>query len=164
MEDKDLNEDDIIDEFTIALPLSGANNVTHTGNEQLATIALSYQIHCMNLSDCPTPSLSPTSKYIVWNSHCCVSIQKCWLSMFTYLTLSFSYSFLFPTPPRFMQLRKKEWERGKEKREKERKRKKEREIERKKRQKDRERKREREKVREVNRYTNRKTDRQTDSD
>ena len=64
MEDKDggTNEDDLIDEFTIALPLSSANNVTFTGKEQLATITLSYQIQCTDLPDCPTPSLSPTSK------------------------------------------------------------------------------------------------------
>ena len=55
-------ENDLIDEFTIALSLYGAYNVTLTGKEQLATIALSYQIHCTNLLDCPTPSLSPTSK------------------------------------------------------------------------------------------------------
>ena len=55
-------ENNLIDEFTNALLLSGANNVILTGKEQLATIALSYQIHCMNLPDCPTPSLLPTSK------------------------------------------------------------------------------------------------------
>ena len=55
-------ENDLIDEFIISLSLSGAYNVTLTGKEQLATIALSYQIQCMNLPDCPTPSLSPTSK------------------------------------------------------------------------------------------------------
>ena len=53
----------LIDEFTIGLSLSGRNNVTQTGKEQLATIALSYQRHCMDFPDCPTPSLSPTSKY-----------------------------------------------------------------------------------------------------
>ena len=63
MEDKDNSEyNDLIDEFTIELTSSGANNVTFTGKEQLATIALSYQIYCTNLPDCPTPSLSPTSK------------------------------------------------------------------------------------------------------
>ena len=64
MEDKEggTGGDDLIDEFTIALSLSGASNVTLTGKQQLATIALSYQVHCMNLPDCPTPSLSPTSK------------------------------------------------------------------------------------------------------
>ena len=64
MEDDDGNSVDngVIDEFTFALSLSGANNVTQTGKEKLATIALSYQIQCMNLPDCPTPSLSPTSK------------------------------------------------------------------------------------------------------
>ena len=60
-EDKD-NADDLIDDFRIELSLSGANNVTHIGEDQLATIALSYQIHCLNLPDCPTSSLSPTSK------------------------------------------------------------------------------------------------------
>ena len=55
---------DLIDEFIISLSLSGAFNVTLTGKEQLATIALSYQIHCINLLDCPTPSLSPTSKQV----------------------------------------------------------------------------------------------------
>ena len=45
---------DSIDEFTIVLSLSGANKVTLTGKEQLATIALSYQMHCTNLLDCPT--------------------------------------------------------------------------------------------------------------
>ena len=63
MEDKDEDTaNDLIDEFAIALSLSGAYNVTLTGKEQLATIALSYQIHCTNWPDCPTPSLSPTSK------------------------------------------------------------------------------------------------------
>ena len=63
IEDKDEeNVNDLIDEFTIALSLSGAYNVTFTGREQLATITLSYQVHCTNLPDCPTPSLSPTSK------------------------------------------------------------------------------------------------------
>ena len=55
-------ENDLIDEFTIALSLYGAYNVTLTSKEQLATIALSYQIHCTNLLDCPTPSLTSTSK------------------------------------------------------------------------------------------------------
>ena len=55
-------DNDPIDEFTITPSLSGVNNVTLTGKEQLATISISYQIHCMNLSACPTPSLSPTSK------------------------------------------------------------------------------------------------------
>ena len=63
MEDKDEdNANNLIDEFTIALSLSGAYNVTFTGSEQLATITLSYQVHCTNLPDCPTPSLSPRSK------------------------------------------------------------------------------------------------------
>ena len=64
MEDKEGmdNDNDLIDVFTIKLTPSGVNNVTHIGKEQLATIALSYQIHCMNLPDCPTPSLSPTGK------------------------------------------------------------------------------------------------------
>ena len=63
MEDKEGGGgNDLIDEFTIALSLSGVCNVEHTGEEQLATIILSYQIHCTNLLDCPTPSLSPTSK------------------------------------------------------------------------------------------------------
>ena len=53
---------DLIDEFAIALSLSGAYNVTLTGKEQVATIALSYQIHCTNLPDCQTRSLSSTSK------------------------------------------------------------------------------------------------------
>ena len=61
-EEDSKNEDDLIDEFKIALSLFGANNVTHIGEEKLATIALSYQIQCMNLPDCPTSSLSPTSK------------------------------------------------------------------------------------------------------
>ena len=62
MEDKEGDGNDLIDEFTIELSLSGANNITPTGELQLATIALSYEIHCINSSDCPTPSLSPTSK------------------------------------------------------------------------------------------------------
>ena len=63
MEDKEGGgENNLIDEFTIALSLSGAYNVTLIGKEQLATIALSYQMHCVNFPDCPTPSLSPTSK------------------------------------------------------------------------------------------------------
>ena len=62
MEDRDGGSNDLIDEFTIALSLSGAYNATLTGKEQLAIIALSYQIHCTNLPDCPTPSPSPTSK------------------------------------------------------------------------------------------------------
>ena len=63
MEDeKENGEKDLIDEFTIVLSLSGEYNLTLTGKEQLATMALSYQIHCTNLPDCPTPSLSPTSK------------------------------------------------------------------------------------------------------
>ena len=62
MEDQQGGGNDLIDEFTIALSLSGAYNVTLTGNEQLATIALSYQLHCMDSPDCPAPSLSPTSK------------------------------------------------------------------------------------------------------
>ena len=57
-------EQNLIDEFLIEPSLSGANNVTLTGKEQLATIALSYQKHCTNLPDCPTTSLSPTSKCI----------------------------------------------------------------------------------------------------
>ena len=64
MEDEEKDGSDLIDEFTIALSLSGAYNVTLTGKEQLATIALSYQIHCTNLPDCPTQFLSPTSKQI----------------------------------------------------------------------------------------------------
>ena len=62
MEDEGGKGNDLIDEFTIELSLSGAYNVTLTGKEKLATIKLSYQIHCMNLPDCPTPSFSPTSK------------------------------------------------------------------------------------------------------
>ena len=64
MEDKEgaMHGNDFIDEFTIPLSFSGAYNVTITGNEQLATIALNYQVHCTNLPDCPTPSVSPTSK------------------------------------------------------------------------------------------------------
>ena len=62
MEDKQGGGNDLIDVFTIGLSLSGAYNVTLAGKEQLATIALSYQMHCMNFPDCPTPSLSPTSK------------------------------------------------------------------------------------------------------
>ena len=63
LEDKN-NDDDInlIDEFTIALSLSGAGNVTQIGKDQLATIALSYQIHCTNLGNCPIPFFPPTSK------------------------------------------------------------------------------------------------------
>ena len=60
MEDREYDGNDLIDQFTINLTSSGANNVTIIGQEQLATIALSYQIHCMDLPDCPTPSLSPT--------------------------------------------------------------------------------------------------------
>ena len=59
MEDTYGNSNDLIDEFTITQPLFRANNVTLIGKEQLATIALSYP---MNLPECPTPSLSPTSK------------------------------------------------------------------------------------------------------
>ena len=59
---KENGEKDLIDEFTVMLSLSGAYNLTLNGKEQLATVALSYQIHCTNLLDCPTPSLSPTSK------------------------------------------------------------------------------------------------------
>ena len=62
LEDKDNDGSNLIDEFTIALSLSGASNVTQIGKEALATISLSYQIHCTNLLDCPTPSLSPTSE------------------------------------------------------------------------------------------------------
>ena len=63
MEDKENSVDnDLIDEFKIQLSLPAANNVTLTGTEQLATIALSYQIHCTNLPDFPTTSFSPTSK------------------------------------------------------------------------------------------------------
>ena len=65
MEDKDNSEtNDLIDKFMIELTSSGANNVTSTCKEQLATIALSYKfrVHCTNLPDCSTPSLSPTSK------------------------------------------------------------------------------------------------------
>ena len=62
MKDKQGMSDHLIDEFTNELTLSGANKVTLTGKEQLATIALSYQIHCVNLPDCPTLSLSFTSK------------------------------------------------------------------------------------------------------
>ena len=51
---------DSIAKFAIKLSLSGANNVTH--KEKLATIAVSYEIHCTNLPDCPTPSTSPISK------------------------------------------------------------------------------------------------------
>ena len=65
MEDKENgNNKDLIDQFTFELSLSGANNITQPGKEQLATFALSYHIQCMNLPDCPPPSLSPTSKYI----------------------------------------------------------------------------------------------------
>ena len=71
-----MNEDDTIDEFTIALSLSGANNVTQIGEEQLATIALSYQIHCRNLPDCPTPSLSHTSKFTLCKTHNAVFLFK----------------------------------------------------------------------------------------
>ena len=60
MEDREYDGNDLIDQFTINLTSSGANNVTIIGQEQLATIALSYQIHCMDLPDCPTPSLLPT--------------------------------------------------------------------------------------------------------
>ena len=63
MEDRDKDSNnDLIDEFTIALSLSGSNNVTHIGEKELATTALSYQLHCKNLPNCPTPSFSPTSK------------------------------------------------------------------------------------------------------
>ena len=62
LEDKDNHESNLIDEFTIALSLSGPSNVTQIGKQALATIALSYQIHCTKLPGCPTPSLSPTSK------------------------------------------------------------------------------------------------------
>ena len=64
MEDKEAESkgNDLIDEFTIPLSTTVANNLTPTNREQLATIALSYQLHCMNMPDCPTPSLSPTSK------------------------------------------------------------------------------------------------------
>ena len=62
MEDKENDDNDLIDEFTIQLTSFGVNNVTLTGDQQLATIAVSYQMHCMNMPDCPTPSLSPTSK------------------------------------------------------------------------------------------------------
>ena len=64
MEDKEggSHGNDLIDEFTIPLSISGANNLVLTGEEQLATIALSYQIHCKDLPDCPSPALSSTSK------------------------------------------------------------------------------------------------------
>ena len=62
MEDEEGGGNDSIDEFTIALSLSGASNLTQTGKQQLATIALSYQIHCTNLPNYPTPSLLRTSK------------------------------------------------------------------------------------------------------
>ena len=71
MEDKEGmdNDNDLIDQFTIEPTSSGAFNLTLTGNEQLATITLSYQIQCINLPDCPTPSLSPTSKYNMHFNH-----------------------------------------------------------------------------------------------
>ena len=87
MEDSDgSGGNDLIDEFTVALSLSGAYNVTLTGKEQLATIALSYQIHCMNLPDCPTPSLSPTSKYHTCTMHTLyTSIQfQLWFLLFPF--------------------------------------------------------------------------------
>ena len=62
MEDQEGKIRELIDEFTIALSLFGANNITHIGKEELATVAISYQIKCVDLPDCPTPSLSPTSK------------------------------------------------------------------------------------------------------
>ena len=62
MEDKEKYDNDLIDEFTVVLSLFGAYKVTLTGKEHLVTITLSYQIHCMNSSDCPAPSFSPTSK------------------------------------------------------------------------------------------------------
>ena len=48
-----------IDDFSIPLSLSANNNVTkHTGEKNVVTIELSYEILCTNLEDCPTPSPS----------------------------------------------------------------------------------------------------------
>ena len=77
----------LIDEFTVGLSLSGANNVTQTGKEALATIALSYQIHCTNFPDCPTPSL----KYNTCDA-CAYTVCKYLVSI---LISPFSISYLF---------------------------------------------------------------------
>ena len=54
-------QNNLIDEFTMMLSLSGTNNATYfLGNEKIATIKLIYWIYVSytNLEHCPTPQPS----------------------------------------------------------------------------------------------------------
>ena len=44
-----------IDHFTVVLSTSTTGNITsYKGEEEIAIINLSYQMHCVILKDCPT--------------------------------------------------------------------------------------------------------------
>ena len=66
-----------IDQFTVMLLMSPTSNLTlYPGVNNTAVINLSYQIHCMNLANCPVIYLAPKGKSSTTFIYYCVETKR----------------------------------------------------------------------------------------